>query len=77
MHRRSKGWLPRSGLLYGCDYVLYQLHPAVVHSDYGALIVPLHGRAKMELNWQELQIANRLISQVSRAAAVVCGVVVV
>jgi tRNA-splicing endonuclease subunit Sen2 len=61
---RSKGWLPRSGLLYGADYVLYQLHPAVVHSDYATILVPLQGRAKLELNWQETQIANRLISQV-------------
>jgi hypothetical protein len=67
-HPRSKGWLPRSGLLYGADFVLYQLHPAVVHSDYAAMLVPLQGRARMELSWQETQIANRLISQVGARA---------
>lgn len=33
-HFRSKGWLPRSGIVYGADYVLYQLHPEHAHSDY-------------------------------------------
>lgn len=35
-----QGWLPRSGLLYGCDYVVYQMHPCVVHSDYGVVVLP-------------------------------------
>jgi len=44
-HLRAKGWLPRGGLLYGADYVLYGLHPALVHSEYVAAVLPLEWRA--------------------------------
>jgi hypothetical protein len=33
-HLRSLGWLPLPGLAYGADYVLYQLHPELAHSDF-------------------------------------------
>eukprot|EP00877_Chromochloris_zofingiensis_P012453 jgi/Chrzof1/7461/Cz02g24250.t1 len=41
-HLRSKGWIPRPGIMYGVDCVLYQLHPSVVHSDFLVLVVPQH-----------------------------------
>ena len=31
---RNQGWLPRSGLQYGADFVLYRNHPSLVHSDF-------------------------------------------
>jgi hypothetical protein len=43
-HLRAKGWLPRGGLLYGADFVLYGLHPALVHSEYVAVVLPLERR---------------------------------
>lgn len=33
-----QGWLPRTGLQYGVDFVLYQKHPALAHSDYSVII---------------------------------------
>ncbi|GAX73207.1 hypothetical protein CEUSTIGMA_g660.t1 [Chlamydomonas eustigma] len=65
-HLKSKGWLPRSGLLYGVDYVLYQMHPLAVHSEFGVLIVPLAGPHKPDIRWMDVQITNRLINQVSK-----------
>lgn len=38
-HFRCKGWTVRSGLRYGCDYVLYQGHPASAHADVCVLTV--------------------------------------
>ena len=32
--QRREGWLPRSGLQYGADLVLYRNHPSLVHSDH-------------------------------------------
>jgi len=65
-HLKSKGWLPRSGLLYGVDYVLYQMHPLAVHSEFGVLIVPLAGPHHPDMRWMDVQITNRLINQVSK-----------
>lgn len=59
-----QGWLPRSGLLYGVDYVLYQMHPLAVHSEFGVMLVPLSGPYRPDLNWLDVQITNRLINQV-------------
>lgn len=40
-HFRSKGWVPRSGLQYGVDLVLYEQHPSLVHSTTCVIIVPM------------------------------------
>lgn len=42
-HFRCKGWTVRSGLRYGCDYVLYQGHPASAHADVCVLAVSRGG----------------------------------
>ncbi|GFR50075.1 hypothetical protein Agub_g12219 [Astrephomene gubernaculifera] len=69
-HLKAKGWIPRSGLLYGVDYVVYQLHPAGAHSNYGVMVLPLGrdgrpmGPHAPPLSWLDLQITNRLINQV-------------
>lgn len=40
LHFRHHGWLVRSGLQYGADFVLYQRHPSLVHSDCCVLLQP-------------------------------------
>ncbi|KAL0027480.1 hypothetical protein WJX77_004371 [Trebouxia sp. C0004] len=40
-HFRSKGWIPRSGLQYGTDLVLYKQHPSLVHSTLCVIIIPM------------------------------------
>ena len=60
----AQGWLPRSGLLYGVDYVVYQMHPTAVHSEFGVMLVPLVGPHRPHLGWMDVQITNRLINQV-------------
>mmetsp|Transcript_35354 Transcript_35354/g.78519 ORF Transcript_35354/g.78519 Transcript_35354/m.78519 type:complete len:349 (-) Transcript_35354:60-1106(-) len=65
-HLKCKGWLPRAGLLYGVDFVVYQMHPLAVHSEFGVLLIPLEGPHRPELGWHDLQITNRLITQVSK-----------
>jgi len=81
-HFRLQGWLPRSGLQYGADLVLYRRHPSLVHSDCCALILPENSGAKNsfkvnEINgrgeetktfpkWYELQSLSRLCVQVNK-----------
>jgi tRNA-intron lyase len=66
-HFRSKGWVPRTGLQYGADFVLYQRHPALAHSDYSVIVLPVNGPlARPNLSWHDLQITNRLTAQVGK-----------
>jgi tRNA-intron lyase len=71
-HFRSKGWIPRTGLQYGVDFVLYQRHPALAHSDYSVLIQPIiNSRSsaaltRPPLSWHDLQVTNRLTGQVGK-----------
>mmetsp|Transcript_3667 Transcript_3667/g.14764 ORF Transcript_3667/g.14764 Transcript_3667/m.14764 type:complete len:291 (+) Transcript_3667:365-1237(+) len=40
VHFRNNGWLPKSGLQYGSDFVLYRNVPSLVHSDYCVILQP-------------------------------------
>lgn len=60
-----QGWIPRTGLQYGADFVLYQRHPALTHSDYTVLIVPLAPGQRPDLGWHDVQVSNRLSTQAS------------
>lgn len=61
-----QGWIPRTGLQYGADYVLYQRHPALTHSDYTVVVVPLAPGQRPSMGWHDLQVSNRLSTQVSK-----------
>ena len=72
-HFRSKGWIARTGLQYGVDFVLYQRHPALAHSDYSVLILPLEesemspaALSRPPICWHDVQVTNRLTSQVGK-----------
>ncbi|PIK33464.1 putative tRNA-splicing endonuclease subunit Sen2 [Apostichopus japonicus] len=34
---RSKGWVPRCGIKYGCDFVVYKKGPSFYHSSFAVL----------------------------------------
>ena len=76
-HRcRANGWLPKSGLQYGADYVLYRAHPAVAHSEYVAVVLPestkVGGHVRQAAkeagypDWRDQQAISRLSIQVSK-----------
>lgn len=77
-HFRSKGWIPRTGLQYGVDFVLYQKHPALAHSDYSVTIqttqagqsVP-NGSTRPPLSWHDVQVTNRMTGQVGKRLLIV------
>jgi tRNA-intron lyase len=78
-HFRSKGWIPRTGLQYGVDFVLYQKHPALAHSDYSVTIQTPHvstgvGGSSLfrpPLSWHDLQVTNRMTGQVGKRLLIV------
>ena len=37
-HFRAQGWIVRSGIYYGCNYVLYRHHPSRAHAHHCVLV---------------------------------------
>lgn len=38
-HYRSKGWCVRSGIKFGCEYLLYRRGPPFQHAEYGIMVL--------------------------------------
>jgi len=68
-HFRSLGWVVRSGIKFGVDYLLYQRGPAFAHAQFSVVVVPSYGGrgrdggGKQE-TWWWLHAVNRVQSQV-------------
>lgn len=64
-HFRSLGWVVRSGIKFGVDYLLYQRGPAFAHAQFSVVVVPSGGgRGEKHRNWWWLHAVNRVQSQV-------------
>ena len=71
---RSKGWIPKSGLKYGSDFVVYKQGPAFYHSTYSVMVrrvseKDLRERREeitREYTWTSLAAINRITEQVSK-----------
>lgn len=75
-HFRSKGWLPKSGIQYGSDLVLYRNHPSVAHSEYAVIVLPMSEElvtpagSNAFTTWNDLQTLSRLSVQVKKGLLV-------
>ncbi|KAF7830156.1 tRNA-splicing endonuclease subunit Sen2-1 [Senna tora] len=72
-HLRSKNWVVRPGAQYGVDYVVYRHHPALVHSEYGVLV--LSGEDDKDCNgrlreWSDFHCTTRLLGSVAKTLLV-------
>ena len=73
---RRKGWVPKSGLKYGVQYVLYKGSPEVYHSSYGVLVRPCEslGPGGSDnapiLRWQDVIAASRVSESVGKELVV-------
>jgi tRNA-splicing endonuclease subunit Sen2 len=68
-HFRSLGWVVRSGIKFGVDYLLYQRGPAFAHAQFSVVVVPTYGGRGQDgggkqKNWWWLHAVNRVQSQV-------------
>lgn len=82
-HYRSLGWVVRSGLKFGCDFLLYYRGPAFSHAEFAVLIIPDYSSwsdaAKLSIgdvhekkrDWWWLHAANRVQSQVRKTLVLV------
>jgi tRNA-splicing endonuclease subunit Sen2 len=79
---RSRGWVVRSGLKFGVDYVLYRQGPHQIHSEFAVLVIPDHGDALPPsdfvppvTSWLSLLSNARVGSQVKKEI-ILCYVVI-
>lgn len=75
---RSKGYSVKSGILYGCDYMLYRKGPNFYHSEFGVSVVDETKKIiqtidsndlfsiESSLTWTDLQASVRTLAKVKK-----------
>ncbi|CAO3591330.1 unnamed protein product [Absidia cylindrospora] len=79
---RSQGWIPKDGLKFGVDFVLYQLGPSYRHAEFAVLIIPCtesssstpssslttpcHQQYTTPYTWTQLLRISRVCNQVKK-----------
>ncbi|KAL4903498.1 hypothetical protein BDW74DRAFT_169001 [Aspergillus multicolor] len=86
-HFRSLGWVVRSGVKFGVDYLLYNRGPVFSHAEFAIVVIPSYGHpywseteerktecaAKQARSWWWFHCVNRVQAQVKKTL-VVCYV---
>lgn len=86
-HFRSLGWIVRSGVKFGVDYLLYNRGPVFSHAEFAVVIIPSYDHPywseteerrdrsarKQARSWWWLHCVNRVQAQVKKSL-VVCYV---
>lgn len=86
-HFRSLGWVVRSGVKFGTEYLLYNRGPVFSHAEYAVIIVPSYGHGywseteerrehaarQQSRSWWWLHCVNRVQAQVKKSL-VICYV---
>lgn len=78
-HFRSLGWVPRHGIKFGVDWILYQRGPVFDHSEFGLMVMPAFSDARWEeyehqkpkKSWSWLMGVNRVLSHVLKSLVLV------
>ncbi|KAK4224268.1 tRNA intron endonuclease [Podospora fimiseda] len=78
-HFRSLGWVPRHGIKFGVDWLLYQRGPAFDHSEFGIVVMPAytnklwdeHEHQTPKRSWSWLMGVNRVLSHVLKSLVLV------
>ncbi|NWX98038.1 SEN2 endonuclease, partial [Nothoprocta ornata] len=67
---RSKGWVPKVGLKYGTDLLLYRKGPPFYHASYSVIAELVHdnfeGSLRRSLSWKSLSGLNRTTVNASK-----------
>jgi tRNA-splicing endonuclease subunit Sen2 len=79
-HFRSLGWVPRSGVKFSVDLMLYVRGPVFTHAEFAVLILPSYSdpywssdvflqkyvKSKEQRTWAWISCINRVITQVKK-----------
>nr|XP_039262789.1 tRNA-splicing endonuclease subunit Sen2-like [Styela clava] len=78
-HFRTKGWVPKEGLKFGTDYILYKHGPSYTHAAYAVIIQEVNDdltnsdRSSRHLTWTSMAGLGRLVSSVSKSL-LICSI---
>ncbi|GKT41068.1 putative tRNA-splicing endonuclease subunit tsp-4 [Colletotrichum spaethianum] len=78
-HFRSLGWVPRAGIKFGVDWMLYARGPVFDHAEFGAIILPSYSdqwwkdsdRQLPRKTWHWLHGVVRVLSHVQKSLVLV------
>jgi tRNA-splicing endonuclease subunit Sen2 len=78
-HFRSLGWVPRHGIKFGVDWLLYQRGPVFDHAEFGVVVLPSfshpwwneHGHISPRKSWHWLNGIIRVLSHVMKSLVLV------
>ncbi|KAF6813242.1 tRNA intron endonuclease [Colletotrichum sojae] len=78
-HFRSMGWVPRAGIKFGVDWLLYAKGPVFDHAEFGAIILPSYSdqwwkdsdRELPRKTWHWLHGVVRVLSHVQKSLVLV------
>lgn len=63
-HFRSLGWCVRSGIKFGCDFLLYKRGPPFMHAEYTVLVIPSDQESWKA--WEDIMAVSRVVSGVKK-----------
>lgn len=79
-HFRSLGWVPRHGIKFGVDWIIYARGPVFDHSEFGIVVMPSYGdkqwagldkQEDRTRSWSWLMGVNRVLSHVLKSLVLV------
>jgi tRNA-splicing endonuclease subunit Sen2 len=78
-HYRSLGWVPRHGIKFGVDWIIYQRGPVFDHSEFGITVMPsfsderwaLHEHESPKKSWSWFMGVTRVLSHVLKSLVMV------
>jgi tRNA-splicing endonuclease subunit Sen2 len=78
-HFRSLGWVPRHGIKFGVDWMIYQRGPVFDHAEFGAMVMSAYsdpwwreqGKQPPKKSWHWLHGVNRVLSHVLKSLVLV------
>ncbi|KAM7211632.1 hypothetical protein V8F06_012985 [Rhypophila decipiens] len=78
-HYRSLGWVPRHGIKFGVDFIIYQRGPVFDHSEFGLIVIPSFSDSRWKdiehdtpkRSWSWLMGVNRVLSHVLKSLVLV------
>ncbi|EGX87899.1 tRNA-splicing endonuclease subunit Sen2, putative [Cordyceps militaris CM01] len=78
-HFRSLGWVPRAGIKFGVDWLLYARGPVFDHAEFGLIIVPSYSHSWWKAHWKRAETKSwawlhsvvRVLSHVTKSLVLV------
>lgn len=81
-HFRSLGWCVRSGIKFGCDFLLYKKGPPFMHAEYSVCVIPnleseknlgseVSGEFSTWKSWEDFMAVSRVVGGVRKILVLV------